>query len=182
MQEPAIPLLARLWLALVCLVRVVFDPDFASRVAQARALPAPPAPKELAPQQPAVGAEAATALHLLAHLQREGRFVDFCQEELAGFTDAEVGAAARTVHSGCRKVVREMLDLHPILGEAEGAPVVVSDGFDPSAIRLTGNVIGNPPFHGTLRHHGWKVATARVSPPAAGQDPTVLAPAEVELP
>jgi hypothetical protein len=181
MQEPGIPFFARLWLALVCLVRVIFDPEFASRVARARALPAPPAPKEL-PVQPAFGAGTATALHLLAHLQREGRFVDFCQEELAGFSDTEVGAAARTVHSGCRKVVREMLDLHPILGEAEGAAVVVSDGFDPSAIRLTGNVIGNPPFRGTLRHHGWKVATARVSPPAAGQDPTVLAPAEVELP
>jgi hypothetical protein len=181
MQEPAIPFFARLWLALVCLVRVIFDPEFAGRVARVRGLPAPAEPKTL-PAQPALPAEAATALHLLAQLQREGRFVDFCQEELSGFTDSEVGAAARTVHAGCRKVVREMLDLHPILGEAEGAPVVVSDGFDPSAIRLTGNVIGNPPFHGTLRHHGWKVATARVSPPAAGQDPTVLAPAEVELP
>src|SRR2546430_415740 len=47
MAEPELSFLARLWLALVCLFRVVFDPPFAALVAQARdqkALPAPAAP------------------------------------------------------------------------------------------------------------------------------------------
>ena len=63
----------------------------------------------------------------------------------------------------------------------EGAEVTVAEGFDPASLRLTGNVVGHPPFRGTLRHHGWKAASVKLSPPGAGQDATVLAPAEVEL-
>ncbi len=57
----------------------------------------------------------------------------------------------------------------------------VDAGFDPSRIRLVGNVTGEPPFTGTLKHHGWR--TARVALPAlsGAQDPSVVAPAEVEL-
>jgi hypothetical protein len=184
MQEPALPVFARLWLALVCFFRVIFDPEFASRVAGLRALPRAPERGQLPAQtaEPGLALDTATALHLLGQLQREGRFVDFCQEEVAGFSDAEVGAAARTVHAGCRKVLRDCLDLHPIRPEPEGAAIAVPPGFDPAAIRLTGNVVGSPPFRGSLRHHGWRVAGAKLAPPGAGQDPRVLAPAEVELP
>src|SRR5262249_23557231 len=45
----------------------------------------------------------ASALTLLAAFQREGRLVDFLQQEIAGFSDEEIGAAARVVHGGCRK-------------------------------------------------------------------------------
>jgi hypothetical protein len=48
-------------------------------------------------------------------------------------------------------------------------------------VRLTGNVTGQPPFTGTLQHHGWRVKEIRLAPPAAGQDEFVLTPAEVEL-
>jgi Domain of unknown function (DUF2760) len=180
MPEPAISFFARLWLAIVCLFKIVFDPPFAARVLEAReqkALPAPaPAPKE--PSKAAPDA----ALHLLAQLQREGRFIDFCEEEIGSFADADVGAAARTVHAGCRKVLRSVLTLQPVRSDAEGAEVTVAEGFDPASLRLTGNVVGSPPFRGTLRHHGWKAASVKLSPPGAGQDATVLAPAEVELP
>ena len=110
MSETALPFFARLWLALVCLFRVLFDPAFAVEVARLReraALPA--APKPLEPPRAAPDA----ALQLLAQLQREGRLVDFAEEEIAGFSDAEVGAAARTVHAGCRKVLRSALTLQP---------------------------------------------------------------------
>jgi hypothetical protein len=180
MAEPGLSFFARLWLALVCLFRVVFDPPFAALVAQARdqkALPAPAAP----PKEPVRTAPDA-ALHLLAQLQREGRFIDFCEEEIASFSDAEVGAAARTVHGGCRKVLRAALVLQPVRTDAEGTEVTVAEGFDPASLRLTGNVVGHPPFRGTLRHHGWKAASVKLSPPGAGQDATILAPAEVELP
>jgi hypothetical protein len=180
MAEPELSFFARLWLALVCLFRVVFDPPFAALVLQAREQKALPAPAA-APKEPVRSAPDA-ALHLLAQLQREGRFIDFCEEEIASFSDAEVGAAARTVHGGCRKVLRSALVLQPVRTDAEGAEVTVGAGFDPASLRLTGNVVGNPPFRGTLRHHGWKAASVTLSPPGAGQDATVLAPAEVELP
>ena len=180
MAEPGLSFFARLWLALACLFRIVFDPPFAALVAHAReqkALPAPPAAAK-----DSVHAAPDAALHLLAQLQREGRFIDFCEEEIASFSDAEVGAAARTVHGGCRKVLRSALVLQPVRTDAEGAEVTVAAGFDPASLRLTGNVVGNPPFRGTLRHHGWKAASVTLLPPGAGQDATVLAPAEVELP
>jgi len=180
MAEPELSFFARLWLALVCLFRIVFDSPFAALVAQVReqkALPAPAAP----PGEP-VRAAPDAALHLLAQLQREGRFIDFCEEEIASFSDAEVGAAARTVHGGCRKVLRAAVILQPVRTDVEGTEVTVAEGFDPASLRLTGNVVGHPPFRGTLRHHGWKAASVKLSPPGAGQDATVLAPAEVELP
>ena len=181
MAESQLSFFARLWLALVCLFRVVFDPPFAALVAQARdqkALPAPAAP----PREQVRAPTSDAALHLLAQLQREGRFIDFCEEEIASFSDAEVGAAARTVHGGCRKVLRAALVLQPVRADAEGAEVTIAEGFDPVSVRLTGNVVGHPPFRGTLRHHGWKAASVKLSPPGSGQDATVLAPAEVELP
>ena len=171
------PFFSRLWLAIVCLFRVIFDPQFAARVALVRqALPAS------APQPSLPGPRPDDTLHLLALLQRDGRLIDFCEEEISGFSDAEVGAAARTVHAGCRKVLRDVLELSPIRSEPEGTQVQVPKDFDAAAVRLTGNVVGTPPFAGALRHHGWRAARVRLPPPPAGQDATVLAPAEVELP
>jgi Domain of unknown function (DUF2760) len=177
------PFFARLWLALVCFFRVIFAPEFAARVAQLRqALPAPAPGVPLPARQVSLPAPRPdSTLHLLALLQREGRLIDFCEEEMSGFSDEEVGAAARTVQSGCRKVIRDVLDLAPIRAEPEGTQVQVPAGFDPASVRLTGNVVGQPPFTGTLRHHGWRAAQIRFPPPPAGQDATVLAPAEVEL-
>jgi hypothetical protein len=121
------------------------------------------------------------ALQLLSALQREGRLVDFLQEDLTGFPDAAVGAAARTVHAGCRKALSEVLGLEPVLRDAEGAQVTVERGFDPAAVRLTGNVVGEPPFRGALRHHGWRAREVRLPPLPRDGDATVVAPAEVEL-
>jgi hypothetical protein len=140
-----------------------------------RPVPAPaPAPAPAAPDQGA-------ALHLLAILQREGRLVDFIEEELTGFSDAEIGAAARTVHAGCKKAVSTYFQLEPIYREPEGAPITVAAGFDPGAVRLTGNVVGQPPFKGALRHHGWKCREVKLPSRPGGQDANILAPAEVEL-
>ena len=189
---PPLPFLARLWLALVCLFRVLFDGQFAARV---QALRGPPAAPELAPppltDRPTLPATPSAitasqlvkteqALHLLSLLQREGRLLDFLEENLTGFGDAQIGAAARTVHQGCQKALREAFTLAPIRLEKEGEAVSVPGGFDPNAIRLTGNVVGNPPFNGTLKHHGWKVTQISLS--GFSSDPTLLAPAEVELP
>jgi hypothetical protein len=177
---------ARLWLAIVCAFRIVFDPRFASQVAALRR-GHDPVLSSSAPHAalgdtmgwcPRPGTE--PALHLLSLLQREGRLIDFCEEELAGFSDAQIGAAARTVHDGCRKALRGAVSLAPVRSEPEGSSVTLPPGFDPQAVRLSGNVVGSPPFSGVLRHHGWKATEVRM--PAASGDPSVIAPAEVELP
>lgn len=143
---------------------------------------APPVqPPAAAPPSRGPGAREG-ALHLLALFQREGRLLDFCEEELSSYSDAEVGAAARTVHQGCRKVLHESLRLLPVRDEKEGAALVLERGFDARMVRLTGNVVGDPPFRGTLRHHGWRAGDVRLPDPPAGDAATLLAPAEVELP
>ena len=63
----------------------------------------------------------------------------------------------------------------------EGAKASVPKGFDPAEIRLIGEAKGEPPFKGTLRHHGWRVVDAKLPSLAEGVDRTVIAPAEVEL-
>ena len=57
----------------------------------------------------------------------------------------------------------------------------VDEGFDPNRIQLTGNVVGDPPFNGTLQHHGWRVSELRMPTLSDEQDAHVIAPAEVEL-
>jgi len=157
--------------------RVLTDARFAAQVeaglrpAAAEEPPAPP-PERLH----------ASGLLLLAALQREGRLIDFLQQDVAGFSDADVGAAARVVHAGCRKILRQAFDLEPALAGAEGAPAAVEPGFDAQRIRLTGNVTGRPPFRGTLKHHGWVARGIRLPAASEALDPRVLAPAEVELP
>lgn len=121
------------------------------------------------------------ALALLALLQREGRLVDFLREPLDGFTDADIGAAARDVHRGCKKVLDQHLTFEPVMPGAEEAKVSVPRGFDPAEIRLIGEAKGEPPFRGTLRHHGWRVVDAKLPTLSEGVDRTVIAPAEVEL-
>jgi len=123
----------------------------------------------------------ASALTLLAALQREGRLVDFLQQEVAGFSDEDIGAAARVVHGGCRKAFRQFFVIAPAASGNEGEPITVPSGFDAQRIRLTGNLSGQPPFKGTLKHHGWVAAEVRMPSIAETLDPRVIAPAEVEL-
>ena len=121
-------------------------------------------------------------LRVLAVLQRDGRLVDFLQEEIDGYSDAQVGAAVRDIHRGCRKALRDYFTVEPVLTAPEEAAVDVPAGFDPAAIRLTGNVAGSPPFRGVLKHHGWRVKAVHLPALPKTRDQTsVLAPAEVEI-
>jgi hypothetical protein len=121
-------------------------------------------------------------LRILAVLQRDGRLVDFLQEDIDAYNDAQIGAAVRDIHKGCRKALRDYLTVEPILGGEEDSPVTVGLDFDPTEIRLTGNVQGSPPFKGVLKHHGWRVKSAQLPVlPASRSETSVLAPAEVEI-
>ena len=185
-SDPApLPFGTRLWFAYVCFFRVLFDGLFAARAWSVRhALPAHAPnegePKKKAPEKaepPPVDA----ALQLLALFQREGRFVDFLEEDVTTFSDGDVGAAARVVHDGCRKALRAHATLKSVRGEEEGAKISVAEGTPPSEVKLTGNVVGKAPFSGTLRHKGWRVEDLRLPTSVAGHDARVIAPAEVEL-
>jgi hypothetical protein len=60
-------------------------------------------------------------------------------------------------------------------------PMSLPAGFDAQRVRLTGNVTGQPPFRGTLKHHGWIATAVRMPAITEALDPRVVAPAEVEL-
>jgi hypothetical protein len=138
----------------------------------------PPASQKQAPSKPVRN----DAIALLAALQREGRFVDFLKEELAGFSDAQIGAVARDLHRDCAKVVERMFAIQPLLPDAEGASVEVPAGFDAGRYRLVGNVSGTPPFRGALVHHGWQATACELPAWVGGEGSAhVVAPAEVEV-
>lgn len=203
--------MSRVSLAFVCFFRLLFGKklpadaaNFLPDEARPKALPAEtkapgpapapaptPAPKEpeKKPEPPAERPKASAAQHhkegalaLLALLQREGRLVDFLTEAIDDAPDDAIGAAVREVHRGCRKVFEQYLTMEPVMPGEEGARAQVPKGFDPAEIRLIGEAKGEPPYAGTLRHHGWRVVDAKLPTLSEGVDRTVLAPAEVELP
>ncbi|MGA2245621.1 MAG: DUF2760 domain-containing protein [Verrucomicrobiota bacterium] len=158
--------------------RALASPDFCHQVAvllRPAAMPAETGTHE-APEH-----DHASGLTMLSLLQREGRLIDFLHEDMAAFSDAEIGAAARVVHAGCRRIFSEYFTIEPALKDAEGATIKLPAGFDSQRIRLTGNIAGQPPFRGTLKHHGWVATAVRLPAVSAALDPRVLAPAEVEL-
>lgn len=121
------------------------------------------------------------ALQLLTLLQQEARFIDFTQEDLAGYSDADIGAAARVVHEGSKKALETYFTLAAVREEDEESRITLPVGFNASEVRLTGNVVGEAPFTGSLIHKGWKVTDIRLPKLADGHDTSIVAPAEVEL-
>ena len=193
MTEPqSPPFLSRLSLAIGSFFALLGDAGLAARVQALRngaplasEVP-PPAPVQAPPPPPPPAPVRATAdvdaaLQLLALLQRESRFVDFLQEDIAAYSDADVGGAARLLHGGARKVLQETFDLEAVRTEAEGSRLTLPAGFDAAAVRVTGNVVGQPPFTGTLQHKGWRATAVRLPALTEGHDTRVIAPAEVEL-
>jgi len=134
-----------------------------------------------APRQNTAALHKDGALAFLALMQREGRLVDFLRESLDGHQDADIGVAARDVHRGCKKVLDQHLSFEPVMPGDEDTKVSVPKGFDPAEVRLIGEAKGEPPYRGTLRHHGWRVVDAKLPTLAEGVDRTVIAPAEVEV-
>ena len=121
------------------------------------------------------------ALQLLSLLQKEARFIDFIKEDLTTFGDAEIGAAARVVHQGCSKAIKEHFTLTTISQEDEGKRITLNPGFDAASYRLTGNIVGQAPFSGTLVHKGWQVTDMHLPKLTEGHNAKIIAAAEVEL-
>jgi len=172
----------RIWLAIRVFFLVLFSGEVAEQVRRALETTTRPQRKiAKAPSAPPRPARS-EAITLLAALQREARFIDFIKEPLDNYSDAQIGAAVRDVHRDCAAVLERMFAIRPVMDQEEGSRVEVPAGFDAGRYRLTGNVAGQPPFGGTLVHHGWE-ATACNLPSYTGSEAAarVIAPAEVEL-
>lgn len=121
-------------------------------------------------------------LRMLALLQAEARLVDFLMEDIQGLPDAQIGQAVREVHKKAAAALKQHAVIEPVLDGKEDETVSVPKGFDPSAIRVVGNVTGEPPFTGQVNHPGWRVKELKLAPPPEGADEFVLQPAEVQIP
>ncbi len=173
----------RLKLALAFLFGSASLPEPATALPAPHPAPAPPPPAKPVEAPPPKPADThAAALHLIALLQREGRLLDFISEDITSFPDADVGAAARLVHTGCKKVLGQYLTVAKVRSEDEGATITLQPGYDANRVRLTGNVTGAGPWKGALKHAGWVAEKVALPPVPTSVDVTVLAPAEVELP
>lgn len=154
--------------------RAKLDPAFGEKL---RAVEGGAEIKPLTPPKPP-----GAALRMLALLQAEARLVDFLMEDVQGFSDAQIGQAVREVHKKAQAALKQHAVVEPVLAGKEDETVTVPKGFDPSAIRVVGNVTGEPPFTGQVQHPGWRVRELKLAPPPEGADEFVLQPAEVQIP
>ena len=151
--------------------------------------------------------ESRDALALLTLLQERGRLIDFLMEDITAYGDAQVGAAARIIHQGCRKVLQECFSLAPITESKEGQKISLGtlqkelmepndtgaghdDGTSAFAAlyRLIGRVPDRAPLQleGTLVHRGWKAKQLHVpkrvqSLEAPAPFHHVVVPVEIEV-
>ena len=170
-------------LALLVAVVVLALSFFAGRgPASGAAVAAPPAPP--APVQPPPPLESQAESEIVAFfalLQEKGRLVDFLMDDIAGYEDAEVGAAARVVHQGCRQILDEYFKISAISEAQEGAQVTLPAGYPADQYRIVGKLAGEPPFTGTLLHKGWKTDGVKLPRIVTSGKLPAIAPAEVEL-
>jgi hypothetical protein len=169
---------AALALAILVLIGVFSQPRQKMPPQSPAAEPARPAPG--LPQATRADAE---IVHFLAMLQEKGRLVDFLMDDINAYSDAQVGAAARVVHAGCRGVLQEHFMIDPVRPEQEGSTVQVPAGYSAGEYRLVGKIAGSAPFSGVLVHRGWKTGMVKLPQLLRGAaDPLpAIAPAEVEV-
>jgi hypothetical protein len=169
---------ATLALAILILIGMVLQPRQTMPPLMPSAEPARPAPER--PQASNADAE---IVHFLSRLQAKGRLVDFLMDDINAYSDAQVGAAARVVHVGCKGVLQEHFVINPVRAEQEGSTVQVPAGYSADEYRLVGTIAGSAPFSGVLVHRGWKTAMVKLPLLLRGAaDPLpAIAPAEVEV-
>jgi len=140
--------------------------------------------RETAAPKPAASAPAASpadgALQLLAILQRDSRLLDFLMEDIAGYSDDQIGAAVRELHDQCRDSLARYVTLQPVIDGVEGT-FAKAPSADPNVVKFVGNVPAKPPAGGMLRHKGWKAVKVDLPSLAPRQDAAIVAPAEIEV-
>ena len=123
----------------------------------------------------------AAAVSVLSVMQGEARLLDFVSEDISDYSDEDVGAAVRDVHRGLQSTFKDHFPIEPLREEEEEASITVPEGFDPQQVRLVGNVVGEPPFAGTLSHRGWRVTKVQLPKAKTGEAVYVAQAAEVEI-
>jgi len=175
--------LNRILLAFRCFFEILFhgalSADALGVLKLARREQAGPGPKGTPPAAPS-RTPADGALQILTILQRDSRLVDFLMEDIASYSDDQVGAAVRELHDQCRDSIARYVTLQPVIDGVEGTPVKAPSG-DPHVVRFIGNVPATPPSGGTLRHKGWRAAKVDLPALAAKEDTSIIAPAEIEI-
>lgn len=182
--------MGRIFTAIRAFFRILFDRRVAEETVRLLSgPPAPPpaaaapvvAPKPAAPPPPKKPTRS-DAVTLLAALQREARLVDFLQEKLDDYSDAQIGAAVRDVQRDARATLNRLFELRPLTDAGEGASLEVPAGADAMKCRLIGNVAGSPPYRGVVRHHGWQAGKCELPEwTGAAESQNVVAPIEVEV-
>jgi Domain of unknown function (DUF2760) len=167
---------SRLKLAVTAFFTILFQERLPAALQGTR--PAEPVATAAAPP---VDEQSDRAIQMLALLQRDGRLIDFLMEDLGPYSDAQIGAAVRDVHAGCRGALTRYVTLEPILSGKEGDQTSVTQNLDPAAVRLVGNVTGRPPFPGTLLHRGWCATRMELPPLGAPAGRRIVAQAEIEV-
>jgi hypothetical protein len=140
-------------------------------------------PARPAPERPQASRLDAEIVHFLSMLQEKGRLVDFLMDDINAYSDAQVGAAARVVHAGCKGVLQDHFSINPVRPEQEGSTVQVPAGYSADEYRLVGKIAGSAPFTGVLVHRGWKTDIVKLPQLLRGGADRLpaRAPAEVEV-
>ena len=170
----------RLSFAFRCFFSLLFQGEIPQDVLQELGISKTAAPATTAGDKPAPES-LDRAVQMLALFQRDGRLVDFLTEDVSPYPDGQLGAAVRSIHASCRQVLDRYVKLEPVLASQEDQPVTVPVGFDTAAIKLVGNVAGEPPLRGLLRHRGWRVVEMNLPSLPQGTGRAIVAPAEVEI-
>ena len=175
--------MSRIVLAIRCFFNMLFQGELSPRtlidLKLVRKGPVPAPSKAAAPPPPAPRASDG-ALQILAILQRDSRLVDFLMEDIASYSDDQVGAAVRELHDQCRDSLAQYVTLQPVIDGVEGT-FAKTPSADPNLVKFFGNVPARPPAGGILRHKGWRAAKINLPALSAKQDAAIIAPAEIEI-
>jgi hypothetical protein len=173
----------RLVIAIRAFFAALFDRQAAEKIGQALEdrTAAPAEPTLPAPTKPASAATKparSDAVTLLSALQREARLVDLIQEDLANFSDAQVGAAARPCLQQCAATLQRLLSLTSVVDAQEGETIDVGSDASPARYQWIGEGTTST---GKLVHHGWLAAKIEL-PKWTGEasDSKIVAPAQVQ--
>lgn len=120
------------------------------------------------------------AIQLLGELQKEGRLLDFLEEDLSQYGDEEIGSSVRSIHEGLKKAIVKILEKEKVINQEEESSYRVNSDYNASEIKLSGQVSDKFPLKGILVHPGWKVSKMNL-PERPRQAEEVIVPAEVEI-
>ena len=173
--------MGRIWLAIRSFFSILFSGSLPEDALTQLGLVRRGAPKpKSAPAAPAAPRASDGALQMLSILQRDSRLIDFIMEDVAAYSDEQVGAAVRGLHDQARESLARYVKLEPVIDGVEGTftkPAV----SDPAAVKFVGNVPAGKPSGGLLRHKGWRAGKVDLPPLNPKQDSTIVAPAEIEI-